>query len=211
MDLQKKYPEKRIMLIADKGTMGVGSSRMSGVNNVALWIGKQASKYIPFVNIAPIVAGSNGISPIFLTTVDVTGGIGIDLKNWTKKKDKSGNIILDKNNDPILENIYSVKTGTIFTINTKDKKLYKDKKEICDLSNSFTPQKLEFMKAGGSYAVVFGKKLQSFAAKTLNVKVPPIFAESKEISKNGIGLTAVEKIFNTNAIIKNKKIFICGI
>ena len=80
LDLQKQYPEKHIMLIADKGTMGVGSSRMSGVNNVALWIGKQASKYIPFVNIAPIVAGSNGISPIFLTTVDVTGGIGIDLK-----------------------------------------------------------------------------------------------------------------------------------
>ena len=205
LDLQKKHPEKRIMLIADKGTMGVGSSRMSGVNNVALWIGKQASKYIPFVNIAPVVAGSNGISPIFLTTVDVTGGIGIDLKNWTKKKDASGDIILDKNNDPILENIYSVKTGTIFTINTKDKKLYKDETVVCDLSNSFTPQKMEFMKAGGSYAVVFGKKLQSFASKTLNVKAPPIFAESKEISNNGIGLTAVEKIFNKNAVIKNKK------
>ena len=205
LDLQKKHPEKRIMLIADKGTMGVGSSRMSGVNNVALWIGKQASKYIPFVNIAPVVAGSNGISPIFLTTVDVTGGIGIDLKNWTKKKDASGDIILDKNNDPILENIYSVKTGTIFTINTKDKKLYKDEKVVCDLSNSFTPQKMEFMKAGGSYAVVFGKKLQSFASKTLNVKAPPIFAESKEISNKGIGLTAVEKIFNKNAVIKNKK------
>jgi len=205
LDLQKKYPEKRIMLIADKGTMGVGSSRMSGVNNVALWIGKQASKYIPFVNIAPVVAGSNGISPIFLTTVDVTGGIGIDLKNWTKKKNASGNIILDKNNEHILENIYSVKTGTIFTINTKDKKLYKDKKEVCDLSSSFTPQKMEFMKAGGSYAVVFGKKLQSFAAKTLNIKAPPIFAESKEVSKNGIGLTAVEKIFNANAVIINNK------
>ena len=205
LDLQKKHPEKRIMLVADKGTMGVGSSRMSGVNNVALWIGKQASKYIPFVNIAPVVAGSNGISPIFLTTVDVTGGIGIDLKNWTKKKDASGDIILDKNNDPILENIYSVKTGTIFTINTKDKKLYKDEKVVCDLSNSFTPQKMEFMKAGGSYAVVFGKKLQSFASKTLNVKAPPIFAESKEISNKGIGLTAVEKIFNKNAVIKNKK------
>ena len=31
------------MLIAEKGTMGVGSSRMSGVNNVALWAGEQAS------------------------------------------------------------------------------------------------------------------------------------------------------------------------
>ena len=66
VDLQKKYPNKRIMLIAEKGTMGVGSSRMSGVNNVALWIGKKASPYVPFVNIAPIVAGTNGISPIFL-------------------------------------------------------------------------------------------------------------------------------------------------
>ncbi|MEO0476637.1 MAG: bifunctional aconitate hydratase 2/2-methylisocitrate dehydratase, partial [Planctomycetota bacterium] len=80
--LQKEHPDKRVMLIAEKGTMGVGSSRMSGVNNVALWIGKPASPYVPFVNIAPVVAGTNGISPIFLTTVDVTGGIGIDLQNW---------------------------------------------------------------------------------------------------------------------------------
>ena len=25
----------------------------AGVNNVALWIGEKASKYIPFINIAP--------------------------------------------------------------------------------------------------------------------------------------------------------------
>ena len=37
--LQAAHPDKRVMLIAEKGTMGVGSSRMSGVNNVALWIG----------------------------------------------------------------------------------------------------------------------------------------------------------------------------
>ena len=53
------------MLVAEKGTMGVGSSRMSGVNNVALWTGKQANPYVPFINIFPIVAGPNGISPIF--------------------------------------------------------------------------------------------------------------------------------------------------
>ena len=45
------------------------------------WFGKKSSPYVPFVNIAPIVAGTNGISPIFLTTVGVTGGIGLDLKN----------------------------------------------------------------------------------------------------------------------------------
>ena len=84
LDLQAAHPDKRVMLVAEKGTMGVGSSRMSGVNNVALWIGKQASPYVPFINFAPIVAGTNGISPIFLTTVGVTGGIGLDLKNWVK-------------------------------------------------------------------------------------------------------------------------------
>ena len=83
--LKKENPDKRVMIVSEKGTMGVGSSRMSGVNNVALWTGIQASPYVPFVNIAPIVAGTNGISPIFLTTVGVTGGIGVDLKNWTKK------------------------------------------------------------------------------------------------------------------------------
>lgn len=67
--LQAQHPDASVMLIAEKGTMGVGSSRMSGVNNVALWTGKQASPYVPFVNIAPIVGGTNGISPIFLTTV----------------------------------------------------------------------------------------------------------------------------------------------
>ena len=124
------------MLIAEKGTMGVGSSRMSGVNNVALWTGKQASQYVPFVNFAPIVAGTNGISPIFLTTVDVTGGIGLDLQNWVKKKDTEGNTVLDEDDEPVLEQAYSVDTGTVLTINTKDKKLYQDGKELKDISKA---------------------------------------------------------------------------
>ena len=198
--LQKKHPKKRVMLIAEKGTMGVGSSRMSGVNNVALWIGKQASPYVPFVNIAPIVAGTNGISPIFLTTVGVTGGIGLDLKNWRKKKDSNGDTILDKQGEPILEEVYSVKTGTVLTINTKKKKLYKGKEELSDISEAFTQQKMEFMRAGGSYAIVFGKKLQTFAANILNIDTPAVFAPSREISQEGQGLTAVEKIFNRNAV-----------
>ena len=200
LELQAKHPDKRIMLIAEKGTMGVGSSRMSGVNNVALWIGTQASKYIPFINISPVVAGTNGISPIFLTTVGVTGGIGLDLKNWQKKYDSDGHLILDNNGEPILEKIYSVDTGTILTINTKTKKLYSGEQELIDVSSSFTPQKMEFMKAGGSYAVVFGKKLQAFATKALGLELIPVFAKSKEISIKNQGLTAVEKIFNKNAV-----------
>ena len=198
--LQKQHPDKRVMLIAEKGTMGVGSSRMSGVNNVALWTGKQASPYVPFVNIAPIVAGTNGISPIFLTTVSVTGGIGIDLKNWVKKQDADGNTIKDENGDPVLEQAYSVDTGTVLTINTKKKKLFNGDQELVDISSALTPQKVEFIKAQGSYAVVFGKKLQTFAAGALGVELEPVFAPSKEISHEGQGLTAVEKIFNKNAV-----------
>ncbi|WBX99340.1 bifunctional aconitate hydratase 2/2-methylisocitrate dehydratase [Chryseobacterium gambrini] len=200
--LQAKHPDASVMLIAEKGTMGVGSSRMSGVNNVALWTGKQASPYIPFVNIAPIVGGTNGISPIFLTTVDVTGGIGIDLKNWVKKSDENGNPIRNENGDIVLEEAYSVATGTLLTINTKTKKLYNGDQELIDLTKSFTPQKMEFIKAGGSYAIVFGKKLQTFAAEVLGIEAPVVFAPSKEISHEGQGLTAVEKIFNRNAVGK---------
>ena len=200
LDLQKNHPDKIVMLLAEKGTMGVGSSRMSGINNVSLWIGRQASPYVPFINIAPVVAGTNGISPIFLTTVDVTGGIGLDLKNWVKKKDSNGKTIINNDGEPILEEVYTVNTGTILTINTKKKKLFKGEKEVRDVSAAFTPQKMEFMRAGGSYAIVFGKKLQSFAAKTLNIEMPIVFAPSKEVSHKGQGLTAAEKIFNRNAV-----------
>ena len=200
--LQKENPDKRVMIVSEKGTMGVGSSRMSGVNNVALWTGVQASPYVPFVNIAPIVAGTNGISPIFLTTVGVTGGIGVDLKNWAKKLDSDGNPIINNDDNPVLEQRYSVDTGTVLTINTKKQKLYDETgdNELVDMSSSFSPQKLEFMKAGGSYAIVFGKKLQSFACKALNIELKSAFAPSKQVYNSGQGFTAVEKIFNANAV-----------
>jgi len=200
--LQKQHPGKRVMLVAEKGTMGVGSSRMSGVNNVALWTGQPASPYIPFVNIAPVIAGTNGISPIFLTTVGVTGGIGIDLKNWVKKLDSNGQPVMDHEGNPVLEQAYNVDTGTVLTINTKDKKLYNEdgSRALVDISESLTPQKVEFIRAKGSYSIVFGKKLQSFASELLGIKLKSAFAPSKEITNVGQGLTAVEKIFNKNAV-----------
>ncbi len=200
--LKLQHPGKRMMMIAEKGTMGVGSSRMSGVNNVALWMGEPASPYVPFVNIAPIVAGTNGISPIFQTTVGVTGGIGIDLKNWVKKVDENGKVIVNNDGNPILEEKYSVATGTTLTINTKTRKLMNEdgSEELADVSAAFSPQSVEFMKAGGSYAIDFGKKLQIFAAETLGVAPKPVFAPPKVVSHPGQGLTAVEKIFNANAV-----------
>ena len=90
-----------------------------------------------------------------LTTVGVTGGIGIDLKNWAVKKlDGNGKPILNNDGNPVLEKKYSVDTGTVLKINTKEKKLFSDEdgEELVDLSSSFTPQKVEFIKAGGPYA-----------------------------------------------------------
>jgi len=202
LDLKAQHPDKRVMLVSDKGTMGVGSSRMSGVNNVALWTGIQGSPYVPFINIAPIVGGTNGISPIFLTTVGVTGGVGVDLKNWVKKLDASGAPVLDDDGEAVLEQLFSIDTGTVLTIHTQTKKLTNEdgSVELCDISAALTPQKLEFIRAKGSYAVVFGKKLQTTAAGILGIDVPPVYATSKEISHEGQGLTAVEKIFNKNAV-----------
>ncbi|MBO9478066.1 bifunctional aconitate hydratase 2/2-methylisocitrate dehydratase [Shimia sp. R11_0] len=198
--LQEAHPDARVMMISEKGTMGVGSSRMSGINNVALLMGQQASPYVPFINIAPVVAGTNGISPIFLTTVGVTGGIGLDLENWVKKTDADGNVVVDEDGEAVLEEAYSVATGTVLIINTKSKTLQDaDGNVLKDVSAAFTPQKVEFMKAGGSYAVVFGKKLQTFAAEALGQELKSAYAPSKEISIDGQGLTAVEKIFNRNA------------
>ncbi|MGS0524567.1 hypothetical protein ACU8V7_04540 [Zobellia nedashkovskayae] len=59
---------------------------------------------------------------------------------------------------------------------------------------------MEFIKARGSYAVVFGKKLQTLACKILGIDIPEVYATSKEVSIEGQGLTAVEKIFNKNAV-----------
>ena len=208
LELKNKYPDKRIMLIAEKGTMGVGSSRMSGVNNVALWTGKKASPYVPFVNFAPIVAGSYGISPIFQTTVEVTGGIGINLKNWIKALDNNGNPILNNDGNPVLTQTYSVDTGTVLKINTKTKKLYDEtgQKELVDVSSSFTQQNLDFIRAGGSYAVVFGKKLQNLACQILKISLNSPYAKTNIVSIPNQGMTAVEKIFNANAIGVDDKI-----
>lgn len=67
----------------------------------------------------------------------------MDLKNWVKL-DEDGNPIMNNDGNPILEERYSVATGTVLTINTKEKKLYNEAgtEELVDMSPSFTPQKL---------------------------------------------------------------------
>jgi len=109
---------------------------------------------------------------------------------------------MNKANNPVLEQKYSVETGTVMTIDTKAKKLFDEDKaeELADISASFTPQKMEFIKAGGSYAIVFGKKLQTVACDALGLELKSVFAPSKAVRHEGQGLTAVEKIFNRNAI-----------
>jgi len=78
--------------------------------------------------------------------------------------------------------------------------LYEGDRELTDISAALTPQKQEFIRAGGSYAIVFGKKLQSFAAGALGIDIPTVFAPAREVFNPGQGLTAVEKIFNKNMV-----------
>ncbi|GIS05661.1 MAG: hypothetical protein CM15mP109_04170 [Candidatus Dadabacteria bacterium] len=74
-------------------------------------------------------------------------GIGIDLRNWTKKLGNTGDPVLGEDGNPILEQVYSVETGTVLVINTEKKKLYNEKgEELVDISSSFTPQKLNLLK-----------------------------------------------------------------
>lgn len=198
--LQAQHPDKQVMIVAEKGTMGTGSSRMSGVNNVALWTGQQRSPFIPFVNNAPIVAGTFGVAPIFGTTVDVTGGVGVDLKNWVPKLGPNEEPIMGNDGKPLLEQQYSVDTGTFLTIDLKNEVLRNEEgEELVGISSALTPQKRESMKAGSSYDIVFGKRLQSFAAETLGIEVVPVYAPPKVVFNEGQGLNAVEKIFNANA------------
>src|SRR5690606_2525041 len=120
------------------------------------------------------------------------------------KKDENGNIVRDANGDAVLEEKYSVKTGTVLTIDTKAKKLLDSQGNVLvDVASAFTPQKVEFMKAGGSYAVTFGKKIQTFTAETLCNHAPVDYASYKAISPGGQGLTADHNVFNLNAVCAN--------
>ncbi len=132
----------------------------------------------------------------------MTGVQTCALPIWVKQVDAEGQLIVDDEGEPVLKQLFSVDTGTVLTINTTTKQLLnEDSSEVlCDISSALTPQKLEFIRAGGSYAVVFGKKLQTTAARILGVEAPAVYAASKEISHEGQGLTAVEKIFNQNAV-----------
>jgi aconitate hydratase 2/2-methylisocitrate dehydratase len=59
---------------------------------------------------------------------------------------------------------------------------------------------MEFMRAGGSYAVVFGKNFKHLQPLLLGQELKSAYAPSKIVSHDGQGLTAVEKIFNKNAL-----------
>ena len=61
------------------------------------------------------------------------------------------------------------------------------------------------MRAGSSYSIVFGKKLQSFAAGILGIDMPEVFAPSKEIHNEDQGLTAVEKYLIKTYLVQRAK------
>ena len=80
-----------------------------------------------------------------------------------KKLDADGNPILNNDENPILEQTYSVETGTVLTINTSDKKLLSEdgSDELVDVASSFTPQKMEFVLELGALLPHYKPQLKS--------------------------------------------------
>ncbi|GIR68461.1 MAG: hypothetical protein CM15mP73_2820 [Hyphomicrobiales bacterium] len=73
-------------------------------------------------------------------------------------------------------------------------------KELVDISNSFTQQDIDFIRCWRFICCCFWKKLQNQACEILGVEVVSPYAKTKIISHPNQGLTAVEKIFNKNAV-----------
>ena len=67
-----------------------------------------------------------------------------------KKLDKDGEPIIDENGDFVLQQTFSVETGTHLVIDTEKRNCFQQK-ELIDISSSLSPQKIEFIRAGGSY------------------------------------------------------------
>jgi aconitate hydratase 2/2-methylisocitrate dehydratase len=68
------------MLIAEKGTMGVPQECQASIT----WHCGQEKSVCAFYQHCSNCSGNKWNFSIFLTTVDVTGGIGLDLQNWVK-------------------------------------------------------------------------------------------------------------------------------
>ena len=101
--------------------MGVGSSRMSGVNNVALWTGIKASP-CTFYKYSSVIGLDQWCFSYFSYNCWCYRRYWTDLK-IKQQKDDQGNTVLDSDGEPVLQQEYSVETGTVLTINTKDKAL----------------------------------------------------------------------------------------
>ena len=92
-----------------------------------------------------------------------------------------------------------VATGTVLTINTKEKKLYHGGDEPVDVAQSFTPQKRSLRRRWFVCRRIW-QEVQTFAAGVLGINCRPYLPQLKR-SHQRQGLTAVEKIFNRNAVV----------
>ena len=104
-----------------------------------------AFTYNPSTN---TMSGINYSGTSTFNNANITGvttvGTAISFASGAKIYDGDGNLLLNKDGEPILKRTYSVDTGTLLTIDTKTKKLYSGDKELMDISSAFTPQKMEF-------------------------------------------------------------------
>ena len=100
--------------------------------------------------------------------VEKLGGI-FDSDSWLKELED----LKQKSADPEFWN--DSKKAEQVMQRIRAKKVWVTKFDDCNTSVEDLGVLFEFMKAGGSYAIVFGKKLQSFASETLGTELKSIF------------------------------------
>ena len=181
--LQKQHPDKRVMLISEKGTMGVGSSGCRASTTPPCGPGYPAAPTSLREHCSHRRRNERNITHLS----NDRGGDRSDRnrsQQLDRKLDSEGKPVLDANGEPELEQTYSVDTGTVLTINTKQKKLFNGETELVDASPALTAQKLEFIKAEGPMPRV-RQKPQSFAADTLGIELQSAYAPAKEVTHEG--------------------------
>ena len=171
--LQKLHgPDVQVVLFADEGVMGAGSSRLSATNSLSIWTGKEIPG-TPGKKHAPIImSGKDGFAPIFSRAVKGDGGLAIQTDTT------------------------SFKTGDVLILCPEEGKIKKDGNVVAEFKP--TPVDLQKYRAGSSAFLNTGKQLMKKAAALLERTPPQIFAEPKTSGRTN-GQTLAEKIASRGA------------
>ena len=196
---QAQHPDKRIMLSPRKGTMGVGSSRMSG-RQQRRPLDRRAGEPL-----RPVHQHRADRRRHQRHLADLPHHRRRHRRHRARPQElgrsrRDGDVSSTTTASPCWRT-YSDRHGHRPDDQHRTKSsTTRRRKELCDISPAFTPQKLEFMKARRLLRRRLRQEAPDLRGETSGWTKPAVYAAAKEVSHAGQGLTAVEKIFNRNAV-----------